>query len=143
MPTRAVQYHPQSDCYALLGVPPDASPGDVLRAYRAAVKRYHPDAGGDPTGERIRAVNGAYAVLRDPVLRHEYDCERRRRLHAGLPVRRRRRRRRTRRPGAAERLGLVAVIMAGAIVAFLCLAVVTARASGASPVPASPAKHAP
>jgi molecular chaperone DnaJ len=54
-----------SDPYAVLGVKPGASPAEIKAAYRALVKRHHPDAGGDD--DRILALNAAWEVLRDRV----------------------------------------------------------------------------
>ena len=47
----------------------------IRAAYHALMRRYHPDA--DPTAEaaeRSRAINEAYAVLRDPGRRAQYDA---------------------------------------------------------------------
>jgi molecular chaperone DnaJ len=52
-----------SDPYVVLGVKPGASPAEIKSAYRALVKRHHPDAGGDP--DRILALNAAWEVLRE------------------------------------------------------------------------------
>lgn len=58
--------------YDLLGVGPEADDATVRRAYVEQARRYHPDrAGGDPA--RMRAVNEAWATLRDPVQRAHYD----------------------------------------------------------------------
>ncbi|HEY1753482.1 MAG TPA: DnaJ C-terminal domain-containing protein [Caulobacteraceae bacterium] len=47
---------------ALLGLAPDASPHDVIGAFRAAAKQAHPDRlGGDP--ERFREILAAYRHL--------------------------------------------------------------------------------
>jgi curved DNA-binding protein len=47
---------------ALLGLSPDAAPQDVIGAFRAAVKRTHPDLnGGDAAG--FRAILEAYRLL--------------------------------------------------------------------------------
>lgn len=56
---------PASDPYAVLGVTPEASPAEIKAAYRALVKRHHPDAGGD--AQRIIALNAAWEALRDQV----------------------------------------------------------------------------
>jgi hypothetical protein len=62
------------DHYAVLGVS-QASEDVVIRAaYRALMRRYHPDA--DPSSEasqRAQAINAAYAVLSDPDKRARYD----------------------------------------------------------------------
>ena len=48
----------------VLGVAPDADPQTVRAAFRAQVKRHHPDRpGGD--AERLRAVIAAYEALKD------------------------------------------------------------------------------
>lgn len=58
--------------YDLLGVAPDADDATVRRAYVEQARRYHPDrAGGDAA--RMRAVNDAWATLRDPASRAQYD----------------------------------------------------------------------
>jgi curved DNA-binding protein len=47
---------------ALLGLAPDAAPGDVIGAFRAAVKQTHPDlTGGDAS--RFREILDAYRLL--------------------------------------------------------------------------------
>lgn len=59
-------FHPTvSDPYAVLGLTPEASPAEIKAAYRALVKRHHPDAGGDD--QRILALNAAWEVLREHV----------------------------------------------------------------------------
>lgn len=58
--------------YDLLRVAPDADDATVRRAYVEQARRYHPDrAGGDAA--RMRAVNDAWATLRDPARRAQYD----------------------------------------------------------------------
>ncbi|HEY6736973.1 MAG TPA: J domain-containing protein [Candidatus Saccharimonadia bacterium] len=63
------------DYYELFGLEPNATAEQIRHAYRAAAKRHHPDAGGTP--EAMDLLNEAYAVLGDPLKRHEYDTERR------------------------------------------------------------------
>ncbi len=48
---------------AILGVAPSASPEVVRSAWRAAVRREHPDAGGDP--DRFAVVTAAYELLQE------------------------------------------------------------------------------
>ncbi|MEI8250724.1 MAG: J domain-containing protein [Synechococcus sp. ELA057] len=63
------------DPYGVLGVAPQASAAEIKAAYRALVKRHHPDAGGDD--QRILALNAAWEVLRDPHSRSRYDASQR------------------------------------------------------------------
>jgi DnaJ domain len=57
--------------YRILQVDPAAEDVVIHAAYRALMKRHHPDAGGTPTvAERL---NAAYATLRDPAKRAHYD----------------------------------------------------------------------
>ena len=71
------------DHYAILGVAPTATPAQVSHAYRALLRRLHPDtrdATGEPQGQladgALRRVLAAYAVLADPARRAAYDGER-------------------------------------------------------------------
>lgn len=59
------------DPYAVLGVPRDAHPAAIRRAYIALAKVRHPDAGGDP--ESFAELGRAWAILSDPVARRRYD----------------------------------------------------------------------
>jgi DnaJ-domain-containing protein 1 len=53
------------DAYAILGVRPDAEPEATEGAYKALVKKYHPDYHpGDPVIDaRMKAITAAYAVV--------------------------------------------------------------------------------
>lgn len=61
--------------YETLGVEPTAPAEDVKRAYRALVKRWHPDKNpGDPQAEaKIRDINAAWDELSTPERRASYD----------------------------------------------------------------------
>ncbi|GBD43989.1 Chaperone protein DnaJ [bacterium HR40] len=62
--------------YAALGVSREASADQIRIAYRALVRRYHPDHAQDPDAqERFRRIQEAYEVLRDPLARMAYDRE--------------------------------------------------------------------
>lgn len=65
------------DYYRILQVDPQAEPEIVTAAFRVLARRLHPDR--DLTGVhevRMAEINRAYAVLRDPAKRKQYDAER-------------------------------------------------------------------
>jgi len=68
----------EKDFYAILGVPADAGPDAVKKAYRKLARQHHPDANaGDPASEqRFKEIGEAYAVLSDPEQRQQYDAVR-------------------------------------------------------------------
>ena len=59
--------------YEILGVEPDAGVEEIQRAYRLLALRHHPDVAPDTDPSTMAAINGAWAVLSDPVRRHNYD----------------------------------------------------------------------
>lgn len=62
--------------YQVLGVAPHASHDEIRRAYRALVKRHHPDANPDAPAEaraRVAQIIAAWEVLGDPAKRQAYD----------------------------------------------------------------------
>ena len=80
---------PEPDLYAILGVPPAASDHAITLAYRGQIKRVHPDYAISDVDRRRRTaasatLNDAYAVMRDPRQRVEYDLRRARRTAAAL-----------------------------------------------------------
>jgi DnaJ-class molecular chaperone len=61
--------------YSLLNVLPDADPVVIEAAYKALMKRYHPDIASGTAGTRAAELNQAYRMLRDPERRAAYDAE--------------------------------------------------------------------
>lgn len=73
--------------YEELGVPPSATPEEILAAYRALARAYHPDRNPAPAAaERMKRINAAYAVLRSPERRADYDVGLRREGGAPAPA---------------------------------------------------------
>jgi len=67
---------PSPDYYAVLQVPRGASQQEIARAYRALMRRHHPDvAGEDALPAELELIMQAFAVLRDPQRRAAYDRE--------------------------------------------------------------------
>jgi DnaJ-class molecular chaperone len=59
------------DYYDVLGVPKGASAQELKKAYKKQSMKHHPDRGGDE--EQFKKINEAYATLKDPQKRSEYD----------------------------------------------------------------------
>src|SRR5919198_4386893 len=71
----------EHDYYELLGVPRDAGPEDIKRAFRRLARELHPDVSDAPDAERrFRETVEAYEVLSNSERRELYD----RFGHAGL-----------------------------------------------------------
>ncbi len=64
-----------SDYYETLGVPRDAGPEAIKKAYRKLAMKYHPDqnSGSDDAEARFKELSEAYEVLKDPQRRAVYD----------------------------------------------------------------------
>ena len=65
------------DPYLVLGVSPKATQAEITHAYRTRLRAHHPDTRPTPSShtadEHLRQLLAAYALLRDPVRRADYD----------------------------------------------------------------------
>ncbi|MBD0357780.1 MAG: molecular chaperone DnaJ [Rubrobacter sp.] len=63
------------DYYEVLGLPREASEGEIKKAYRRLARDHHPDANPDDSGaeERFKELTEAYEVLSNPESRRAYD----------------------------------------------------------------------
>ena len=69
----------KTDYYAILEVDQDASTEEIHGLWIEKMRMYHPDNYEDPTGwiaEQSWSLNEAYAVLKDPKKRRDYDARR-------------------------------------------------------------------
>ncbi len=68
---------PDDDLYARLGLEPEATPEAIELAWRALLRRHHPDVAGDSAAalEKAKRINVAHDWLADPELRARYDRE--------------------------------------------------------------------
>lgn len=65
------------DYYRILGVAPYSEDVVIQAAYRALMRRYHPDTNkSSDAGKRATEINEAYAVLNDPTRKARYDAQR-------------------------------------------------------------------
>ena len=87
------QHVDPEDLYADLGLTPHASRAEIARAYRALLRRHHPDtrprrdnptpttgsttsASATPSNETLNRAQNAYAVLGDRAQKADYDHQR-------------------------------------------------------------------
>jgi curved DNA-binding protein CbpA len=78
---------PVPDHYAVLQVPHAASQQEIARAYRALMRRHHPDMGSaDAVPAELQLIMKAFSVLRDPRRRRAYDREAARSMRTGTQV---------------------------------------------------------
>ena len=70
-----VREHP--DPYLVLGVSPTATQAEITHAYRTRLRAHHPDTRHTPSpqtaDEHLRRLLAAYALLRDPARRADYE----------------------------------------------------------------------
>jgi hypothetical protein len=71
---------PKSTLYEFFEVEPDASASEIRAAYLRLMKKHHPDRNGDfasdaGSGKQAASLNAAFAILRDPQRRAEYDAK--------------------------------------------------------------------
>jgi hypothetical protein len=60
--------------YTVLGVDPKADIRVIQAVYRIMAHRWHPDTNKSPqAGERMKELNAAWAILKDPEKRRKYD----------------------------------------------------------------------
>lgn len=59
--------------YSTLGVSTDCPQEVIQAAYRALSRIYHPDVPKSGNAEKMKKINAAYEVLKDPEQRAEYD----------------------------------------------------------------------
>jgi hypothetical protein len=78
---------PGDDLYARLGVPRDASAEAIDLAWRALLRKHHPDIAGPDALELAKRINVAHDWLSDPELRRRYDREHADGIRAGRPPR--------------------------------------------------------
>src|SRR5713226_7602717 len=63
----------EKDYYAILGVEPNATSDTIQQAYANLAQRYSPSNKGTGDLEKFDAVNLAYEVLSDAMMRKEFD----------------------------------------------------------------------
>jgi formylglycine-generating enzyme required for sulfatase activity len=64
----------ETDLYELFQIAPHSDQEQIRAAYRALVKKYHPDAGQPgASNEMMISINEAYRILSDPQRRHQYN----------------------------------------------------------------------
>jgi len=62
------------DYYQIMGLPRNAGPDEIKRAYRKLARQYHPDVSTEMDAEaKFKALGEAYETLKDPAKRTVYD----------------------------------------------------------------------
>ena len=76
------------DHYKILQVDVEADPDVIQAAYRTLARKYHPDIAGTREAlDKMRAINAAWQMLRDPERRQAYDKLRAEKLDGHAPSR--------------------------------------------------------
>ena len=70
-----LNFDPEKDYYAVLGVKKGADQKEIRKAYRKLAQKWHPDAnaGNKDAEDRFKEISAAYDVVGDPDKRKEYD----------------------------------------------------------------------
>jgi len=64
------------DYYKILDINHDADMEEIINSYRRLALRYHPDKCRDPQSlEKMKEINEAYSLLKNPIRRLRYDRE--------------------------------------------------------------------
>ena len=68
------EHSQQKNLYEILQISPKADKGDIVAAYRALSKKYHPDINKAPEAtKQMQVINRAYEILSDPETKVKYD----------------------------------------------------------------------
>ncbi|HEX8193832.1 MAG TPA: DnaJ domain-containing protein [Allosphingosinicella sp.] len=129
--------------YDVLNVSPGASTAALEAAYRALMKKHHPDRTGATVCNEAAEINAAFSVLRDPEKRAEYDRREGARQRALLDHQLHKLHRRRRLAGWGAWSAAALVICAATAFAAQTVALRAAprqRIAAAADVPAAPAR---
>jgi len=68
------QFDSNKDYYEVLGADENSSRSEIERLYKRLASQHHPDRGGSEA--RMKSLNEAYSVLKDDLIRRDYDAGR-------------------------------------------------------------------
>ncbi|EGO24656.1 hypothetical protein SERLADRAFT_449414 [Serpula lacrymans var. lacrymans S7.9] len=63
----------ETELYDVLGLSPEASDGDIKKAYRKKAKEHHPNPNDPQAAQKFQEMAAAYEILSDPNTREIYD----------------------------------------------------------------------